>query len=125
MQTNRWFVENVQRSRQAAASAAREIIAFHTDEFLAWLRSLNALDLIQDYRRGAESIRDQVLDQSRRRLEAGKPAEEVLTFLANTLTNKLLHAPSARLRQAGREGEAEILEAANALFDLGRGRVAQ
>jgi len=118
-------VEDGMRSRQAAAAAAREIIAFHTDEFLAWLRSLNALDLIQDYRRGAESIRDQVLDQSRRRLEAGKPAEEVLTFLANTLTNKLLHAPSARLRQAGREGEAEILEAANALFDLGRGRVAQ
>ena len=113
-------VEDGLRSRQAAAAAAREIIEFHATEFLAWLRSLDAVDLIQDFRRGAEDIRDQVLAQARRRLEAGKPADEVLNFLANTLTNKFLHAPSARLRQAGREGEAELLDAANALFDLGR-----
>jgi len=118
-------VEDGLRSRQAAAEAAREIIDFHASEFLAWLRSLNALDLIQDYRRGAECIRDQVLALARRRLEAGKPAEEVMSFLAHTLTNKLLHAPSARLRQAGREGQAEILEAANTLFDLDRKRDAQ
>ena len=113
-------VEDGLRSRQAAAAAAREIIEFHATDFLAWLRSLDAVDLIQDFRRGAEDIRDQVLAQARRRLEAGKPADEVLNFLANTLTNKFLHAPSARLRQAGREGEAELLDAANALFDLGR-----
>ncbi|NCA89142.1 MAG: glutamyl-tRNA reductase [Gammaproteobacteria bacterium] len=113
-------VEDGLRSRQAAAAAAREIIEFHATDFLAWLRSLDAVDLIQDFRRGAEDIRDQVLAQARRRLEAGKPADEVLAFLANTLTNKFLHAPSARLRQAGREGEAELLDAANALFDLGR-----
>jgi glutamyl-tRNA reductase len=118
-------VEDGLRSRQAAAEAAREIIDFHASEFLAWLRSLNALDLIQDYRRGAECIRDQVLALARRRLEAGKPAEEVMSFLAHTLTNKLLHAPSARLRQAGREGQAEILDAANTLFDLDRKRDAQ
>lgn len=113
-------VEDGLRSRQAAAAAAREIIEFHATEFLAWLRSLDAVDLIQDFRRGAEDIRDQVLAQARRRLEAGKPVDEVLNFLANTLTNKFLHTPSARLRQAGREGEAELLDAANALFDLGR-----
>jgi glutamyl-tRNA reductase len=59
-----------------------------------------------------------VLAAAIRRIQAGKPAEEVMGFLAHTLTNKLLHAPSARLRRAGREGEAEILEAANELFDL-------
>jgi glutamyl-tRNA reductase len=55
-------------------------------------------------------------------LEAGKPAEEVLSFLAHTLTNKLLHAPSARLRQAAREGNAEILVAANEIFQLDQAR---
>jgi glutamyl-tRNA reductase len=115
-------VEDGMRSRQAAATAAREIIDLHATEFLAWLRSLDAVDLIQDFRRSAETLRDQVLAQARRRLETGKPPDEVLAFLANTLTSKFLHVPSARLRQAGREGEAELLEAANALFDLGQER---
>ena len=117
-------VEDGLRSRQAAAEAAREIIAVHTDEFLAWLRSLDAIDLIQDFRHGAETIRDQVLAQAQHRLEAGKPPAEVLAFLAHTLTNKLLHAPSARLRQAGRDGQAELLEAAHTLFDLAHHREA-
>jgi glutamyl-tRNA reductase len=111
-------VEEGMRSRQEAAEAAREIVELHTEEFMAWLRSLDAVDLIQDYRRRAECVRDEVLATAMRRLHAGKPPQEVMGFLAHTLTNKLLHAPSARLRRAGREGEAEILDAANELFDL-------
>jgi glutamyl-tRNA reductase len=106
------------RSRQAAASQAEDIIAFHADEFMAWLRSLDAAGLIQDYRQRAEELRDDVLARAQRQLDAGKPPAEVLNYLAHTLTNKLLHAPSSRLRQAAREGEAEILVAANELFQL-------
>lgn len=111
-------VEDGMRSRREAAEQAEEIVEFHTGEFLAWLRSLDAVNLIQDYRRGAEALRDEVLGSALRRLESGKTPEEVLGFLAHTLTNKLLHAPSARLRRAGREGEADLLEAANELFEL-------
>ncbi|MCB2264451.1 MAG: glutamyl-tRNA reductase [Candidatus Thiosymbion ectosymbiont of Robbea hypermnestra] len=105
-------------SRREAAGQAEEIVAFHTEEFLGWLRSLDAVTLIQDYRARVEQLRDQVLDKARRRLESGKPAEEVLGFLAHSLTNKILHQPSARLRQAGREGREELLEAANELLQL-------
>ncbi|MCF1184115.1 glutamyl-tRNA reductase [Marichromatium gracile] len=106
------------RSRQAAAEQAEEIIAFHTEEFLAWLRSLDAAGLIQDYRLRGEALRDEVLARALRQLDAGKPPAEIVKFLAHTLTNKLLHAPSSRLRQAARDGDAEILEAANELFQL-------
>jgi glutamyl-tRNA reductase len=111
-------VEDGMRSRREAAEQAEEIIEFHTGEFLAWLRSLDAVNLIQDYRRRAELQRDEVLQSALRRLESGKPAKEVLGFLAHTLTNKLLHGPSARLRRAGRDGESELLEAADELFEL-------
>jgi glutamyl-tRNA reductase len=111
-------VDEGMRSRQEAAAQAEEIVELHTGEFLAWMRSLDATNLIQDYRRRAEHLRDEVLASALRRLESGKPPEEVMGFLAHTLTNKLLHAPSARLRKAGREGEAELLEAANELFEL-------
>ncbi len=110
------------RSRQDAAEQAREIVTFQVDEFLAWMRSLDAVGLIQDYRRQAGQIRDEVLTKALRMLESGKPAEDVLNFLAQTLTNKLLHAPSTQLREAGSNGQHELLEAANALFQLGHGR---
>ncbi|MEA3276927.1 MAG: glutamyl-tRNA reductase [Pseudomonadota bacterium] len=111
-------VDEGMRSRQEAAEQAEEIVDFHTEEFLGWLRSLDAVTLIQDYRHHAERQRDEVLKRALRQLESGKPAEEALGFLAHTLTNKLLHAPSARLRRAGREGQSELLEAANELFEL-------
>jgi glutamyl-tRNA reductase len=106
------------KSRQDAAGQAREIIQFQVDEFLAWMRSLDAIGLIQDYRRRACCIRDEVLNKAERMLAAGKPADEVLHYLAQTLTNKLLHTPSAKLREAGSNGQRDILEAANALFEL-------
>ncbi|MBK1694008.1 glutamyl-tRNA reductase [Chromatium weissei] len=112
------------RSRQAAAEQAEEIIAFHSGEFMAWLRSLDAAGLIQDYRQRAEELRDEVLNRAQRQLDAGKSPSEVLSFLAHTLTNKLLHAPSSRLRQAARDGDAEILDAANELFQLDQTRIA-
>ena len=41
---------------------------------------------------------------------------EVVDFLASTLTNRLLHGPSQRLREAAERGEVELLEAARILF---------
>lgn len=109
------------RSRQEAAEQAKDIITFQVEEFLAWMRSLDAVGLIQDYRKQANGIRDEVLTKALRMLEAGKPADEALGFLAQTLTNKLLHTPSAQLREAGSNGRHELLEAANQLFRLGHG----
>ena len=74
--------------------------------------------MIQHYRRQADAIREEVLDRAIRQARNGRPIEEVLEFLAHTLTNKLLHTPSTQLRQAGTDGQKELLEAANALFQL-------
>ena len=109
------------RSRHEAAEQAEEIVEFHADEFMGWVRSLDAVALIQDYRGQAETVRDEVLDRALRLLDNGKAPQETLRFLAHTLTNKLLHTPSTRIRQAGMAGERELLEAANALFQLQQG----
>ncbi len=109
------------RSRREAALQAQEIVDFHVDEFMAWLRSLDAVDLIQGFRRGAEQVRDEILARALHQLEGGRTAEEVMGFLAHTLTNKLLHTPSVRLRQAGRDGNIQLLDAANELFQLSAG----
>ncbi|WP_029134776.1 glutamyl-tRNA reductase [Sedimenticola selenatireducens] len=106
------------RSRQEAAEQAVEIVDLHVDEFMGWLRSLDAVGMIQDYRRQAERMRDEVLERALKQMQSGKSPEESLRFLAHTLTNKLLHTPSTQIRQAGFEGQSEILEAANTLFQI-------
>jgi len=111
-------VDEGMRSRQQASEQAMEIVDLHTEEFMAWMRSLDALSLIQDYRSRAEYTRDAMVARAQRQLAAGKPADEVICLLAHTLTNKLLHSPSVRLRRAGREGQSDLLRAANELFQL-------
>jgi len=111
-------VEENMRSRQEAAEQASEIIDLHTEEFMGWLRSLDAVDMIQVYRHKAERMRNEVLQRAIRQLNNGKSPEQTLQFLAHTLTNKLLHTPSAQIRQAGFDGEMELLEAANTLFQI-------
>jgi glutamyl-tRNA reductase len=106
------------RSRQEAAEQAQEIIELQTREFAGWLRSLEAVDVILDYRSQAEQMRDSVLRRALRMLDNDKPADEALRFLAHTLTNKLLHVPSSNLRQAGYDGHTDILQAANSLLRI-------
>lgn len=111
-------IEENMRSRQEAAAQAMEIIDLHTDEFMGWLRSLDAAGMIQDYRRKAERMRNEVLQRAIKQLHSGKSPEEALTYLAHSLTNKLLHTPSTQIRRAGFEGEKSLLDAANTLFQI-------
>ncbi|EGW53977.1 glutamyl-tRNA reductase [Candidatus Endoriftia persephone] len=111
-------IEENKRSRQEAALQAEEIIDQHVEAFMGWLRSLDAVELIQGYRIQAEQLRNETLKKALQQLKKGKSPEEALQFLAHTLTNKLLHTPSAQLRQAGFDGQIELLEAANTLFQL-------
>jgi glutamyl-tRNA reductase len=115
-------IQENMKSRLEAAEQAKEIIQTQADEFMGWIRSLDATSLIQDFRYRSETIRDEVLAKALQQLQAGKPADEVARFLAHTLTNKLLHAPSAQLRLAGSAGQTQLIEAANTLFQLNRGR---
>jgi len=106
------------RSRREAAAQAEEIVQLNCQSFMDWLRSLDSVTLIQDFRGQAEAIRDEVLERALRQMQNGKPAEEILRQLANTLTNKLLHTPSSQLRQASVTGRRDLLDAANTLFQL-------
>lgn len=111
------------KSRQEAAQQAEEIIDVQSSHFLGWLRSLDAVSTIRDYRQQAESARDEVLSKAQQMLIQGKNAEEVMHFLAHTLTNKLLHTPSSNLRQAGYDGRGELIQAARELLGLAKSDV--
>jgi len=112
------IIEEGLRGRQEAAKQAEEIIGAQTSQFMGWLRSLKAVDTIRQFRTQADTIRSTELEKAQRMLARGEPAEEVLSWLARGLTNKLIHAPSSQMRQAGFDGQFELLDVARTLFDL-------
>lgn len=111
-------IQDNRQSRQQAAEQALEIIEQQVVEYNNWLRSLDAVSLIQSFRSQAEQERDEILKRALNQLSNGKQPEEVLQFLAHTLTNRLLHTPSAQMREACSSGQTELLEAAHQLFNL-------
>jgi len=107
--------ENLE-NRQQAAEQAHEIIDEKVEHYLEWQRSLVAVDVISELRSTAMDFSDAVLKKSMKQLAAGQDPEDVLTFLAHTLTNKFLHQPSTELRKAGEEERHDLIQAARRLF---------
>jgi len=107
--------ENIE-SREEAAEQAREIIENQVDDFLNWERALDSVEVIRDIRENAETISREILQKAQAQLAQGKSADDALAFLARALTNKLLHQPSATLRQSGENSRHDLLDFARQLF---------
>ncbi|MDH5601866.1 MAG: glutamyl-tRNA reductase [Gammaproteobacteria bacterium] len=111
-------IEEGRSSREEAAKQAEEIIENQVDHFMGWLRSLKGVDTIRAFREQAEEKRDEQLAMAKKQLAAGKDPEQVINELARTLTNKLIHEPTAQLNQAAHSGRKELLDHARELFNL-------
>ena len=109
-------IEENMENRQQAAQQASEIIDVQVQHFLQWQRSLGSVDVIAQIRQNTQNISDDVLSKAKKQLAAGQSAEEALDFLAHTLTNKFLHQPSTKLRQASQEDRDDVLSIAQDLF---------
>jgi glutamyl-tRNA reductase len=109
--------ENLEGRRQAAREAG-ELINAEVERFSHSLKTRDAAPLIRRLREDADRTRSRTLEQARHMLAHGKSHDEVLNFLANTLTNRLLHAPSQRLRDAAETGDGEILDAIADIYRL-------
>ncbi|PKM41814.1 MAG: glutamyl-tRNA reductase, partial [Gammaproteobacteria bacterium HGW-Gammaproteobacteria-1] len=111
------IAENRQ-SRREAADQAEAIIDLQVAHFMGWWQGAGRQTTITRVRNHSEQIRDETLQRARALLASGKDPVTALEFLAHNLTNKLLHAPSANLRQAALSGDTDLLRAAERLFDL-------
>ena len=105
-------------NRRRAAEQAEEIIDTQVENFLSWLRAQGAHRTIKDFRKNAEQTRDEALKKALMMLNNGTPPEEALQLLAHTLTNKLIHTPSAQIREAGANERHDLIAAAREIFKL-------
>jgi len=114
----REIVDQNLRSRRDEASKADEIIAEGVLRFLEERRSLAAVDVVKEYRQMAEQLREQELQRALRGLSRGDDPGQALVQLARGLTNKLIHAPTAGLKQASIDGRQDLLENARKLLGV-------
>jgi glutamyl-tRNA reductase len=110
------IVAENQRHREQAARQAEQIVQDEREQFMNWFRSLSAQNHVRLYRQQADDIRQEQLAVALRKLEQGEDAAAVLSELSERLTNKLIHAPTEALRQAGEaEDKSSLLLLSQAL----------
>ncbi|MBQ10285.1 MAG: glutamyl-tRNA reductase [Planctomyces sp.] len=93
-------------SEDEARLEAEEIIDEELDRFLVWWHSLEAVTMIKKLKQHAESVRQQELSRSRRKLTGLAPEQlEHIDVLTRSIVNKLLHHPITSLKEeAARSG---------------------
>jgi glutamyl-tRNA reductase len=96
----------------------REVIDEFLADYLQEARVRHSVSAIKTYRQYAESLRDQALDKALRDLQNGTSPDVVITQMANSLTNKLLHTPTRQLKQASTDGNQELLSLTQKLFSV-------
>lgn len=112
----REVIDENKQSREHAATEAHRIIDASLTEFIQESRARHSVSAIKSYRQHAESIRDEILHKALRDLRNGVLPDDVVKQMANSLTNKLLHAPTSQLKQASTEGNLELLTLTKKLF---------
>ncbi|MEH6516655.1 MAG: glutamyl-tRNA reductase [Halioglobus sp.] len=119
------IVDQNLRARQTEARKADVIIEAGVREYVEEIRSLGAVDSVKEYRALAENVREQELQRALRALAKGEDPQQVTAQLARSITNKLLHAPTAGLKQASIEGRRDVLVSARKLLGLDEIRTAK
>jgi glutamyl-tRNA reductase len=107
--------ENMQQ-RTAAAKSATADVDESVVAFMRWLSGMRAARTLKRIRERSHEFEKDLTERALRRLEAGQDATDVLEQMASTLTNKILHLPSKRLREAAESQDYEVLKAADRIF---------
>ncbi len=109
-------VEENRRGRREAADAAEAIVDLQVARYVELHAAGTRVEPVKRLRAQGESARDEILAKARHQLAAGHEPQAVLEFLAHSLTNRLLHAPTVALRQAALEGDHTLARASEKLF---------
>lgn len=105
------IIEKNQEQRKLAAVQAQDIVLEHVTEFMQWHDSRQAVSHIKAYRNKASSYKEEQIQLSLQALNLGEDPKTVIQNLADKLTNKLIHAPTNALQEAGKQTDSAKLDA--------------
>jgi len=112
------IVQGNSELRQQAADQVKAKIENYVADYYGNAYKKQAAATIVAYRNRVEQLRDQELQKALQRMQQGIDPSQVMSELARNLTNKLIHVPTIKLRQAGGNGATELLFAAKELLDF-------
>ncbi len=121
----RSVVEANLRERQREAQRALGIVEREVERFATRLAELEVVPTIVSLREKLEAIRRAELDKALGRLPAAdEETRRVMEALSQSIVNKVLHAPTVKLRDSSRAGHgARFIELVSEIFGLkGAGR---
>ncbi|MBI2915210.1 MAG: glutamyl-tRNA reductase [Firmicutes bacterium] len=107
-----------QRSKELGN--VESIVAEELSKFAAWMREQETAPVIAAFRRRAEEVRERELLRTLRRLK-GLSEDEVrrLEAMTRAIVNKILHSPTAGLRESAHIGNGRMhLDAVARLFGI-------
>ncbi|CAN5673968.1 glutamyl-tRNA reductase [soil metagenome] len=113
-------VEGTLERRRSEIALAESIIGYGIHEFWAWYRGRSVVPLIRELRGRAEDLRETETARALRGLQHLSASDQAaIENLTRQLLNKVLHSPTARLREAAADGrDADIAGVARYLFGL-------
>ena len=97
-------------ARKAAVVQAEAIIDTQVQNFMHWLYNREIVPTLVDVQRNAEQLRQLELGRARRMLARGESPEEVMEWLAHSLTQKYLHGPMAELNRSEGPQREQLLD---------------
>ncbi|MGQ0639783.1 MAG: glutamyl-tRNA reductase [Gemmatimonadaceae bacterium] len=100
--------------REREAPRAQAVVEEELDRFMQWWRVRHVIPTIARVRSGADALREAEVARALARLPGLSPREQrVVRSLASRLVGKLLHAPTATLRE---RGDRDLAAAMRVLF---------
>jgi glutamyl-tRNA reductase len=105
-------------ARRAAVEQAEAIIDTQVGQFMHWMQVRRAVPLIRALRDQAEESRRIEVERAQKMLARGDDPQAVLEALSQGLTNKLMHAPTQALNEAGEEERRALADTLARLFRL-------
>lgn len=107
------------KNREHAAEKAREIVIQRCHDFIEWQKSIELVNnTIRAWRGHMENICQIELTKALQQLQRGENPERVMQTFSRTLMQKMLHAPSVQMREAGVSGRTDLLHLAHELFAI-------
>ena len=112
------IVDTNLNSRQVAARDAETILTEEISGYRTRHQTKGAEEKLVMFRDHHHNIKTEELERAVARLEKGADPTEVLTQLANQLTNKIIHTPSVQLKAAIDDDAQDIVAIISTLYNL-------
>ncbi len=112
------IIEDNRIYREAAAKEAESIIEIQARHYMFDIQSLEANNLISDYRKNLTALSEKEYELALHSLHKGVDPEKVLKQFAQNLIKKIAHSPCIQMKQAAFDGRLEFLALARQLLDI-------